>query len=159
MTIENERAYLDNIWNHAIWNGCFGDTKISPTDVDGLVERNGYFLLLEFKAPRATIGTGQRLAQDSLLATGAFTVMNIWGHPDHPEKIEIRTWRKNFEIQEIDLDGARDKVETWYKHINSRPPFPGKVDTSLLQKKIYHLEDAQEKAKALLVEAIEVLTH
>lgn len=33
---------------------CFGglETKIKPQDVDGMVERNGYFLFLEFKGDR-----------------------------------------------------------------------------------------------------------
>lgn len=68
MTDAEKRPYImrhDCQGGNACWNDihrprlellkkCFGglDTKIKPQDIDGSVERNGYFLFLEFKSGR-----------------------------------------------------------------------------------------------------------
>jgi hypothetical protein len=56
---------------------------ILPTDVDGEVEINGYFLRLEFKHENCLrdgrIPKGQSLAFSSLITTGKFTIFYI-GH-------------------------------------------------------------------------------
>jgi hypothetical protein len=41
MTINKLDAYVAGLWDWVCLDGCFGDTKIRPTDIDGLVERRG----------------------------------------------------------------------------------------------------------------------
>jgi len=43
-----------------IWDDCFPG-KIGMSDIDGIVERNGYILILEWKKPQQDIPKGQRL--------------------------------------------------------------------------------------------------
>jgi hypothetical protein len=59
LTIHNQALYEDGQWDWAILNGCFGKTKIAPTDIDGSIERNGKYLFIETKHPGASIPLGQ----------------------------------------------------------------------------------------------------
>ena len=51
MTINDPVKFCAGLWDWGILNGCFGDTLIKPTDIDGFVERNGKFLFFETKSP------------------------------------------------------------------------------------------------------------
>lgn len=116
MTIRNKQNYLDSIWDWSILNGCFKG-KIAPTDIDGLVERNGRFLLLETKSPGVPINTGQQRTHDALLATGVFTVMVIWGNAGQPEKLRVSIQHNGkvaVQEMEADTDVLRDVVRRWF---------------------------------------------
>ncbi len=89
MTIRNVQAFVDALWDWGILEGCFGTTGIAPTDVDGLVERNGHFLLLEAKGPGVPLKRGQSRTLEALIATGCFTVLVVWGTPGKPERVQI----------------------------------------------------------------------
>lgn len=91
MTIEDPQRFLDGVWDWAILKGCFGDTKIMPTDVDGLVERNGLFLVLETKQSGAEVPQGQLITFQQLAKTGKFTIFIIWGKKHWPERIQFIT--------------------------------------------------------------------
>jgi hypothetical protein len=56
--IRNMSQYDRGIWDWSILDGCFGDTKISPTDIDGCIERKGRKLFLETKTPGNPIPYG-----------------------------------------------------------------------------------------------------
>jgi len=86
MTIQNAELYVAGQWDWAILDGCFGKTRIRPTDVDGLVERKGKFLMLETKQLGATIPEGQRLTHKAFVAQGN-SVIVVWGSANHPERI------------------------------------------------------------------------
>jgi hypothetical protein len=61
--------------------GCFGG-GIRPSDVDGVVERNGFFLYLEAKAPTAQVREdGQFKALKRRTEDGRSTVLIVWGLP------------------------------------------------------------------------------
>lgn len=62
----------------AVFTGCFGDTRIMPTDVDGIVERRGRFLLMEFKTLGKLVSTGQMITLKRLARLPMFTVVVIW---------------------------------------------------------------------------------
>lgn len=91
MTINNAEAYLRGVWDWGILRGCFGETKIEPTDIDGCVERNGQFLVLETKAPTASVEQGQQITFDRMLSTGRFTVIIVWGETNKPERNKLCT--------------------------------------------------------------------
>ncbi len=40
MTIRSKEVFLQGLWDWAVLDGCFGNTRIRPTDVDGLIERH-----------------------------------------------------------------------------------------------------------------------
>jgi hypothetical protein len=90
MAIRNETAYTNSFWDWSGYDSCFGRTGIKISDIDGIVERKGWFLLIETKYPGAEIPTGQRRLHDALIANGRFTVMVIWGEKNNPRDVLIR---------------------------------------------------------------------
>jgi len=111
LSIRDEKKYLANLWDWKILNGCFGKTKISPTDVDGFVERNGSFLLIETKLPGNEVTIGQKITYNHLIKIPRFFVLIIWGKKDSPE--ELQFWGKN--KMKADLNKLREMVQRWFK--------------------------------------------
>ena len=59
---DGENCYKDHVLpNWEIFNECFIPTKIKITDIDGVVERNGWFLFIELKERKKEIPTGQHI--------------------------------------------------------------------------------------------------
>ena len=88
MTVNNPELYMAGVWDWAILDGCFGRTKIRPTDIDGFVERNGHCLYLETKRPGANIPFGQRLTYRAWCSKGD-SVIVIWGEKNKPQRIQV----------------------------------------------------------------------
>ena len=88
--INDQPKFVESLWNWDILKGCFGN-GIKPTDIDGLVERNGHFLLLEAKNPGKEVPVGQQILFDKLVAIpsadslATFTVFVVWGRRDASE--------------------------------------------------------------------------
>ena len=53
-----------------------------PSNVDGIAERNGRFLVMEWKRPNEKISTGQKILLQALSCTPRFTVIIINGNTD-----------------------------------------------------------------------------
>lgn len=124
MTIQNPENYCANLWDWGCLRGCFGKTRIEPTDIDGFVERNNRFLAIETKAPSVPIKTGQRITYENLIKTGFFTVMFVWGKPQRPEKIEIwfRDGRQEL-FEKADLRLFRYLVKKWFEWADRQGEF------------------------------------
>lgn len=60
---------------------CFPGA-ISLSDIDGIVEINGYFLILEWKEEPMAIPTGQRIMFGWWVRTGLFTVLCVAGNAE-----------------------------------------------------------------------------
>jgi hypothetical protein len=119
MTIHNKQAFMDALWDWAVLDGCFGNTNISPSDVDGEVERNGHFLVLEAKGPRAFVTQGQQIKFNRHAQRGD-TVMVIWGEPGKPERLQI--WRPYEGVQKLipcTLEMFRIAVSHWFEWADS----------------------------------------
>ena len=54
--------------------------SILPSNVDGILERNGKFLVLEWKRDEEELSTGQHILLKQLAATPGFTVILVYGH-------------------------------------------------------------------------------
>ena len=93
MTIKNLDKFIAGLWDWAILDGCFGNTQISPTDFDGFVERHGKCLILEAKSPGVSIPVGQMRAFKTLIGTGIFTIIIVWGEKNKPQEIQVMTRR------------------------------------------------------------------
>lgn len=115
MTINNAEAFLAGIWDWGILRGRFGETKIEPTDIDGFVERNGQFLVLEAKAPGVSVKDGQQIAFDRLLSTGKFTIIVVWGSTNNPERLRVYTQKRKWDYKTADLDTLRGIVSWWFR--------------------------------------------
>lgn len=121
MTIHNWDEYKSNLWDWGILRGCFGDTKIEPTDIDGFVERNGKFLVIETKAPGVEIKTGQMITFKRLIETGRFTVMIVWGEADSPQQIKLITSKATREYPDASLETMKTLVSKWFAWANQSP--------------------------------------
>lgn len=58
---------------------AWGNTKISPSDIDFVVERRGYFLFVERKASRAGLSRGQEILLRQLAKAPKTTVACLVG--------------------------------------------------------------------------------
>jgi len=124
MTINNPEKFVAGLWDWAILDGCFGDTKIKPTDVEGEVERHGYFLRLETKAPGANIPDGQRYYLEALVNTGYFSVIVVWGNTNETEKIMTMTHREVTYYENATNENLRGLVKRWFEWANNKTPVP-----------------------------------
>jgi hypothetical protein len=116
MTIQNWTAYKDSLWDWKILNGCFGETKIEPTDIDGFVERNGHFLVLETKLPNVEIKLGQEITFSRLVQDWRFTALFIWGYPGEPVKISLWHKGRKKEYEKADMELLKRIVARWFEY-------------------------------------------
>jgi len=117
---------------------CFGglDTKIKPQDIDGSVERNGYFLFLEFKGDRDLFenkGRGKtaldryheamtsqvRVVHTRPLTLSSPTTTSVYVVGDAKtmaiKQIKVIYDGKHYPWEECDLYGLRRICWEWYE--------------------------------------------
>jgi hypothetical protein len=116
MTIHNAETFVSKLWDWGCLDGCFGETKIAATDIDGMIERNGEFLVIETKTEGQDIPQGQRIFYDRLASKSGFTVMIVWGDPGIPS--EIQFWGR--QKYRADLDALRRAVAAWFDYANGK---------------------------------------
>ncbi len=157
MTIQNERAFLDNIWDNKIYNGCFPGTKIQVGDADGIVERKGNILFIEYKSPGVILKYGQLELLRKLVALGGVTVFVVHGKPGKPESLQIFTLNKTYDIQPVCLESYLAFVSKWFNTVNSRTPYRGQAAVDDLKREINSLRRRVEEAANLIRGGLEVL--
>lgn len=118
MNIKNPKEYERTIWDWGILDGCFGKTKIKPTDVDGYVERRGRKLIIETKGSGVEVpdNDGQTIALKSFVNDG-HTVLIVWGEPNAPEKVRIITPFID-RTEDCDLERLKQLVGQWFSFAN-----------------------------------------
>jgi hypothetical protein len=105
---------MENLWDWGFLSDCFGGSRISPTDLDGVVERKGHFLYLEAKSPGKDVPKGQQIMFDHLIADKRSTVLVIWGKPNLPERAQL--WGQ--EPFKADTAKIQQVVAGWYAKAN-----------------------------------------
>ena len=133
MTINNPEKFVAGLWDWGTLDGCFGDTKIMPTDLDGFVERNGKFLVLETKAPGVEVKRGQQLTFERLVSTGVFTVVLVWGDTNKPCRVTVMTRQTTREYTAADMGTLRWIVSSWFQWANRNftpPPTYGEATST-----------------------------
>jgi hypothetical protein len=116
--INNPQVFLENIWN---WSYLTGTTDFNareiPTDLDGCLEKNGNFLILETKSASVKeLPTGQRITFESFIQTGVCTVVIIFGKANAPERIDVWTKNEIIRYPKADMTTLRKIVSQWYKY-------------------------------------------
>lgn len=102
---------------------------ILPTDIDGEVELNAYFLRFEFKAEdrlrNGEIPRGQDIAFRTITDVAPFTVFVI-GNDINGEPTCMQTYYagKLGPLQEITKEGIRERVIAWVAFVQSKPRPP-----------------------------------
>ena len=104
-------------------SGCF-DHKIMPTDIDGVVERNGLYLVFEEKQLGVDLSSGQKRMLEDLNRNHGMTVFIIWGDTAIPCVEEMSIWRPYGRVnvyqegrQKIraDIELLRYKCRQWFE--------------------------------------------
>lgn len=73
--------------------------KFSPSDIDGICERNGQFLVMEWKRPKTDnydgekVSYGQQRLLQSLAAKEGFIVIIVYGHTDNGKMVVDKFFR------------------------------------------------------------------
>lgn len=125
--LSNPNSYMRSFWDWEFLNECFR-SGIQVSDIDGIVERRGFFLVLETKQPGVQSSKGQRVMLENLVRTGYFTVVYVWGFPEKPEEIEIlapTSWGERSEIKitksPSSVGHLQDVVRHWFTKANKYP--------------------------------------
>lgn len=118
MTIRNLEYYVENLWDWTFLDDCFGDTHIKVGDQDGFVERKGKFLVIECKSHDDIIPQGQEIMFNSMIRTGLFTVLVIWGEKNRPERCRLLTKKGEFVYLDADLERIKKIVQEWFRYAN-----------------------------------------
>jgi hypothetical protein len=118
--VQSPSAGFDGVFDWSWTDGCFGNTRISPMDFDGVVERRGNFLVFETKNLGVPVPDGQLITLKTAHALGCFTVMVIHGKAE-PKTTEI--WlpgsaKKQFLIGK---EAVIQKVAAWYLWADKNP--------------------------------------
>jgi hypothetical protein len=122
MTIENPERYLSSAPDWSMLDGCFGDTPIRPSDVDGMVERRGCMLWLEHKSgPGASIKQGQKIAYGTFVKRAGWMVIVFWSNGESSSSVRRLTiWTEGHIKEEwpADLTRLRELVTAWFAYAN-----------------------------------------
>lgn len=116
--LRDESDFAQSHWHWDFLNECFAPTKIKVTDIDGFVERNGRFLVIETKKPCVDIPQGQDIMFKSMIETGLFSVIIIWGHRDTPQEVEVRTPKRVYAYDEASAELVQNLVRQWFAYAN-----------------------------------------
>ena len=100
--------------------GMFPDNpKFLPSNLDMVYERNGQFLVAEWKRPTENISGGQRLLLHSLARQPRFKVLLIIGDTDDGMDVDMV-----YEITPDDVlflnrgvDGLKEVINEWYRSV------------------------------------------
>lgn len=82
--------YFGKLWNWKPLNGCF-ERNITIPDIDGFVEVNCHFLVLEGKTVGCKMPEGQKTALKRLSKLPEFTVIIFKGNP--PNLDTVTEWQ------------------------------------------------------------------
>ncbi len=118
MTIENWERFKESLPDWSILDGCFGQTNIKPSDVDGCVERNGLFLFLEHKGSGVGIKQGQARLFKAMAAQGN-TVIVFWGVGREIEEILVYQSGRELVKVKASLSDLRREVSAWYERVDN----------------------------------------
>ena len=96
--------------------------RIAFSDVDGIVEINGNFLLLEWKSFLGDIPDGQRIMYEQMTQNDNFTVVIIAGNAETMEIQSVKVVHKGCagKWQVCTLKELKDKIRAWSTRVKRR---------------------------------------
>lgn len=126
MTLRNPMVKLVDFTD---LNGCIElNPKFAPSDIDMIYERNGHFLIGEWKKPEEalTSNSGQEKLLQAMANNERFTVLKIIGYSDENRKLyvqKIERLRRNGIWQTLHSVGdgvprLREIVQKWYSVVD-----------------------------------------
>ena len=115
------RCYLnDKVPKLGVFDDCFPG-KIGFGDVDGLIERRGNFLFIEWKEPGASLTTGQSITLKRLAAIPNFTVLMVEGDNAKMSvsKVTKITDSGVGSCWDTNLEGLKEIFKAWFKRVDA----------------------------------------
>lgn len=110
---------------------CFPG-RIGMSDVDGIVEINNRFLMLEWKAPGGAVQVGQRIMFERITAASPdptkFTVVVVCGQPRtlEVESVQVFAAGKAGPVEHTDFEGLKARMKAWADRANAARVRPSK---------------------------------
>jgi hypothetical protein len=111
-------CYLDILPDWAMLDGCFGDTKVKPSDGDGQVHQNGAILFLEKKFPNAVIEPPLRRTIDTHIRQGNSFIAFWCEKKDGSDISKMRVFGiegYDSDMREATLQDFRAAVKKWWQ--------------------------------------------
>ena len=112
-------CFLEKRSDVAALDGCF-PAHVGATDLDGIVELGGHFLVIEFKHLGVLVPRGQGLMFERMVATGKFTVVIV-----HARGQDVESWTvlgpDGRRQVKGDLPALRAEVKAWSRQHDPRP--------------------------------------
>jgi hypothetical protein len=106
-------------WDWGWLDGAFGDTKISVSDIDAIIERRGHFLIFEIKRTEEALHLGQFLLLQALARQPRTTVLLVRGErKDHPDSYQTLTAEGLSEPQTTSQEDFRRRVGLWFQRVD-----------------------------------------
>ena len=87
--------------------------NLVPSNVDGILERNGQFLILEWKRPGEKVSEGQKRLLQALAAKPSFMVVIIYGNTDNGTVIDS-FWQLTPEGKPFKAGVGFGSFKEWY---------------------------------------------
>lgn len=116
--LSSPAAGFDGVYDWSWAEHCYGKTKISPMDFDGVVERNAHFLVYETKDVGKRIDDGQRITLRNLFMLGRFSIFYVWGKTRFDHGVFVSPMcEKPLEITRIGQ--AQKLVARWFEVASS----------------------------------------
>ena len=115
--IRNMENYMDAVTDWSYLNDCF-DRGIRVSDVDGIVEANGSFLMIEAKGKGVPVPYGQRLMLRRFAKMPNCYVLILWGDPPRRYKLLGVGEGKN---KHCDKAEVKRLVKAWFEWVDDRP--------------------------------------
>ena len=112
-------CYLQRRSDPVMFDGCF-PAGVSMGDVDGIVELNGRFLIVEFKKLNISVPEGQARMFRRLVATGLFTILVVRAAEQHVEEWFEVTVDGSWRTYAGDSENLRDHVISWTQSVDPR---------------------------------------
>jgi hypothetical protein len=85
-----------------------------PSNVDGIAERNGHFLILEWKRPGEKMSEGQKRLLQALAANSKFMVVVIIGDTDNGTNIQ-EYWQYTQDGKPFKCGAGFESFKEWYR--------------------------------------------
>lgn len=121
-------AGYNGIFDWSFLLPVFEGTKITPMDIDGLIERHGRILIFETKHPDKEILSGQRGALETLLRLGRGFICIIVLYGKSATTItEMEEWHyiksriRKSARKSCDSTYVKERVNAWFKWANNHP--------------------------------------
>lgn len=96
--------------------------KFLPSDLDMICERNGHFLVFEFKRGAEQLSKGQEILLKQLAKTPKFTVVKVDGYSENGllniENLYYLNANEAFQYAGNGKERLIEFIQNWYKSVN-----------------------------------------